>query len=75
MVIKAGEFKAKCLKIMDTVNTYHHEVIVTKYGKPVAKLVPVSDKKNQEIFGFMKDSVTINNDITRPIQEKWNADK
>ncbi|MCX5905560.1 MAG: type II toxin-antitoxin system Phd/YefM family antitoxin, partial [Proteobacteria bacterium] len=34
----AGEFKAKCLKIMDQVKNYHEEVIITKHGKPVAKL-------------------------------------
>ena len=40
----AGEFKAKCLKIMDQVKNYHEEIIITKHGKPVAKLVPVEEK-------------------------------
>jgi prevent-host-death family protein len=39
--IPAGEFKAKCLKIMDQVKNYHEEIIITKHGKPVAKLVPI----------------------------------
>ena len=34
--IPAGEFKAKCLKLMDQVNESQHEVVITKHGKPVA---------------------------------------
>jgi len=48
--IPAGEFKAKCLKIMDQVKNYHEEIIITKHGKPVAKLVPVEEKKAKQVF-------------------------
>ncbi len=40
--IPAGEFKAKCLKLMDEVQQTGQEVIITKRGKPVARLVPVA---------------------------------
>ena len=39
MKIAAGQFKAKCLKLMDNVYKNNEEVIITKYGKPIAKLV------------------------------------
>jgi len=72
--VSAAEFKAKCLKIMDQVNSYHNEVIITKHGKPVAKLVPYSVKASKNLFGYMKDSVTIHGDITRPVGSKWDVE-
>lgn len=39
--IKASEFKATCLALLDEVDTAHAEFVVTKYGRPVARLVPV----------------------------------
>ena len=41
MIIAAGKFKAECLKLMERVNKTHEEVIISKRGKPVAKLVSV----------------------------------
>lgn len=74
MKMSAAEFKAKCLKIMDQVNSYHNEVVITKHGKPIAKLVPYSAKPARSLFGYLKDSITINDDITKPIDIKWNAE-
>ncbi len=75
MKISAGEFKSKCLKIMDNVNTYHEEVVITKYGKPVAKLVPYSEKQGKSLFGYMRGSVSCEKDIIEPTGEKWEADE
>ena len=69
----AAEFKAKCLRLMDNVNEYHEEIVITKHGKPVAKLVPVEKKPHRPVFGFMKDSVKINGDIIKPIDEHWES--
>ncbi len=74
MQISAAEFKAKCLKLMDQVRDYHEEVVITKHGKPVAKLVPVSQKAPKSLFGYMRNSVKINGDIIQPIDEKWDAE-
>lgn len=41
--IPAGQFKARCLAILDEVADTHQVVVVTKRGRPVAKLVPVDD--------------------------------
>ncbi len=68
----AGEFKANCLEVMDPVKTKKTEVIVTKHGKPVAKLVPV-DTSGPELFGFLAGAVTYHGDITAPIDEPWDA--
>jgi prevent-host-death family protein len=50
----AGEFKAKCLAVMDEVQAKRTTVVVTKNGKPVAKMVPIIDETVRDpIFGFM----------------------
>ncbi|MGR3317744.1 MAG: type II toxin-antitoxin system Phd/YefM family antitoxin [Candidatus Anammoxibacter sp.] len=74
MRIAAGDFKAKCLKLMDEVKDHHKEVIITKYGKPIAKLTYIEKKTPKPLFGFLKNSVDITGDIVEPIGEKWNAD-
>ena len=38
--IAAGEFKAKCLKLLDEVAEKRTTLVITKYGKPLAQLVP-----------------------------------
>ena len=74
--IPAGKFKAECLKIMDEVQELRREVLITKYGKPVAKLVPVDrPAKKKSLFGFMKGSVIIKGDIVKPTGVKWKADQ
>ena len=74
MMITAGKFKAQCLKIMDDVQKNHREVIITKYGKPVAKLVGVEPKVKAPLFGFLKNSVIIKEDIVVSIDEAWDAE-
>ena len=64
----AGVFKAKCLKVMDEVRAKRVTVVVTKRGKPVAKLVPIDEKpEKDEIFGFLKGKGKIKGDIVKPV--------
>ncbi len=70
--IKASEFKAKCLKIMDEVAATNEPVEITKYGVPVARLFPAR-KRPKTIIGAMKGSVTILGDIISPVDVEWNA--
>jgi len=46
--IAAGEFKQGCLAILDEVAASHREVVITKRGKPVARLVPVVSDEERE---------------------------
>ena len=70
--IPAGAFKARCLAIMDEVQAKRQAVVITKRGKPVAKLVPVEQAKD-DIFGFFKGKIKINGDIVSPAltPEEW----
>jgi len=73
MAIAAGEFKTHCLKLMDEVKEKHTSVVITKRGKPVAKLVPV-DESPVPLFGFLKGRARIKGDIVASTGEVWHAD-
>ena len=71
--IPAGEFKAKCLKIMDEVQRTKQPLVVTKHGKPVVTIMPFEAKKPFP-FGYMKGRITTKGDIVGPTGERWDAD-
>lgn len=55
--VSAAEFKATCLELMDRVRETGVEYVVTKHGKPVAKLVPYLNPEKKPFFGAMKGTV------------------
>ena len=69
MNIPATIFKNNCLRLMDEVQKYRKEIIITKFGKPVAKLVPMERVKNKPLFGYLKGKAIIKGDIISPTQE------
>lgn len=71
--IPAGEFKSKCLKLMDEVQASKTPLVVTKHGKPVVTIVPFDDRRPFP-FGFMRGQIKIKGDIVAPIGERWNAE-
>jgi len=70
--IAAGAFKAKCLALMDEVQAKRQPILITKHGKPVAKLSPV-EQESDEIFDLLKDEITIVGDVVSPAltKEEW----
>lgn len=72
--IPAGKFKTRCLAVMDEVQATGEPVLVTKYGKPVVKLVP-AEMKDESIFGYMVGKAKIVGDIISPVTplEDWEA--
>ncbi|MBN1575633.1 MAG: type II toxin-antitoxin system prevent-host-death family antitoxin [Chitinispirillaceae bacterium] len=75
MIIAAGQFKAECLKLMDRVNENHEEIIISKRGKPVAKLVPIENEPARSIFGYTRNSVKNEKNIVEPTGEHWDAER
>ena len=72
--IPAGEFKAKCLRLLDEVAQGRAPLVITKRGKPVAKLVPIDDKPI-DIYGCMAGTGRILGDIVSPLDDlEWDAD-
>ncbi|HZU91851.1 MAG TPA: type II toxin-antitoxin system Phd/YefM family antitoxin [Stellaceae bacterium] len=72
--IPAAEFKAKCLRLLDEVAHRRTPIVVTKRGKPVAKLVPIEEEPI-DLFGYMAGTAKICGDIVEPTGEVWEADE
>jgi prevent-host-death family protein len=64
--IAAGVFKARCLRLMDEVQRTREPLVITKKGRPVAKLVP-ADGVPEDIFGCLKGVIEVVGDIESPI--------
>lgn len=75
--IAAGVFKTNCLAIMDEVQKKREPVLITKRGKPVAKLVPAKDDAKDGFFDSMKGKITFKGDIVGPIipLEEWEMER
>ena len=71
--IKASEFKARCLKLMDEVAENGEEIIITKNGRPTARLVAYREKP-KTLFGIDRGKLEILGDIMSPIDVEWEAE-
>ncbi len=71
--IAAGEFKAQCLRLIERISQHGGEYVVTRYGKPVAKLVPY-DPSPPSLIGHIAGSVLQCGDLVSPIGDAWDAD-
>ena len=69
--IPAGEFKAKCLALLDEVRDTQEEIIVTKRGKAVARVVPMEKKEWRSLKGTLLWQA---DDIVSPMENDWEAD-
>lgn len=69
--LPAGMFKAKCLQILDQVASSREAIVITKYGKPVARLVPMPPEN--KLRGALKGSVVMEQDIVSPLDNEWDA--
>lgn len=71
-VVKASEFKAKCLALMDEVARTGKPVLVTKHGKPVAEL-RAHRPPTKSARGVWKDRLIVKGDIISPVDVEWDA--
>lgn len=73
--IPAGKFKAECLREIEHVKQTGEPLVVTKRGKPIVKILPISEDTKETYFGCCSDTMEIMGDIMLPIDETWNADQ
>lgn len=73
--ISASRFKAQCLSLMDDVAASGDEIVITKKGKPVAKLGPYRSPGKKGVYGLFKGEVRIVGDILAPLDVEWEAMK
>jgi prevent-host-death family protein len=72
--IKASEFKAKCLHLMDQVERTGEPIVITKNGRPIAQLGPL-ERRPDSLFGAHRGLIEIKGDIISPIDDAWEADR
>jgi prevent-host-death family protein len=72
--MSAADFKAKCLDVLDQVAERRESVVVTKRGKPVARVVPIINRP-KSLWGAMKGELEIRGDIVGPLAVEWEAMK
>ena len=71
--IKASEFKAKCLQLMNEVAESGDIIVITKNSQPVAQLAPVVSRP-ATLAGSHRGNIDILGDIVGPLGEPWNAE-
>jgi prevent-host-death family protein len=71
--MKASEFKAKCLHLMDQVNETGEEIVITKNGKPVSILRAYKEVPDT-LFGLHKGKIKSNDDLIAPVDVKWDVE-
>ena len=71
--IEASEFKARSLKLMDEVADNGAEIIITKKGRPVSRLIPWR-KKPDTLFGIDRGKLEILGDVDEPLDVAWEAE-
>jgi antitoxin (DNA-binding transcriptional repressor) of toxin-antitoxin stability system len=73
--IAISKFKVTCLAVIEEVRRTRRPIRVTRFGKPVAEVRPVSAAPKQSWLGCMRDSLESSGDIVRPIGafDKWAA--
>jgi prevent-host-death family protein len=71
--IKASEFKAKCLQLMNEVADSGDSIVITKNGHPVAQLCPVISRP-ATLAGCHKGKIGIVGDIVGSLGEPWDAE-
>ena len=70
--IAAGRFKEQCLRLLDDVAETGETIVVTKRGKPVAKLEPIGERPS------LRGSVTFlvsDDELLEPILEPWDVER
>jgi prevent-host-death family protein len=73
--IAAGEFKQRCLRLLDEVGASGEPIVITKRGRAVAQLTPVSPERHEDWRGAMRGQGEIRGDVVAPAAEprEWDA--
>jgi prevent-host-death family protein len=69
--VAISEFKAKCLSLLDQVQKTKRPILVTRFGKPIAEVVPASPQSgSRDLIGSMKGTFEILGDIVSPANDE-----
>ena len=71
--VSASQFKAQCLAMLDKVAKTGLPMVVTKRGKPIAKLIPIDSQEPPDLLGSVR--YTREEDLLAPVDESWEAEQ
>ena len=75
MEITAANFRSNCFKILDEVDKKNIDVVITKRGKPIAKLVRYeTDDRSDPLLGRLPNVGQTIGDLTEPFEDEWALD-
>ena len=74
MTISAAQFRQQCLRLMNQVEKTHRDILITRRGRPVARLAPTLSTKRPRLFGFLNGQAQIKDDIISPLGIRWSYD-
>jgi len=72
--MKASEFKAKCLRVMDEIAETGEVVVVTKNGRPVSRIAAYRERRDT-LFGAFAGAIEVTGDIVGPVGVEWEAER
>src|SRR5262245_45990421 len=73
--VAASDLKNSWHTFLESVEVGREEVVITRYGKPIARLIPVEEgAAGPGIVGFLAGTVTVVGDLVAPVGEAWSAD-
>ena len=70
--VSTSQLKARCSEIVERVAQRREAIVVTRRGRPVARLVPIEDER-ETLFGFARGVITVQGDLLEPIDVAWEA--
>jgi len=71
--VSASQAKTHLLELLKDIDDKQETVIITKRGRPIARLVPIEAQPTRDIFGFMKGTGQILGDVVGPEPDLWEA--
>ena len=74
MEVNTTKFKENCLQLIDEVYTSHTEIVITKRGKPLAKLVYVQEETPKPFIGSLTGVGQTVGDLLEPFEDEWEID-
>ena len=76
ITVGISKFKAQALRMLDQVDKTHEELIITKRGRPLAKIIPIKEKSSKSTPGKLADTLVFEKDVVSPLGEEiWNSCK
>jgi prevent-host-death family protein len=71
--VSTSQLKARCSELVEQVASRRDVLVITRRGRPVARLVPVEAEDRRSLFGFARGVITVSGDLIEPIGVAWEA--